>query len=419
VTSPARRTLSLLALATASTVSMAVLAACSGQATGASSPSIEGSSSTSPGSATATSSASAPSSPSSSATASCVDTTYAALSPEQRAGQLVMVALQAGSSSASLKPTIEGQHVGNMLYLGGWKTGKADITATSALLQKMATQEATGGIGLLVAADQEGGNILQLRGDFTAFPSAATQGTWPAERLRSSAQAWGTELKSAGVNLDLAPVADTVPAELGRANQPIGRWDRQFGSTPEAVSAGVTSFVEGMTAAGVQTSVKHFPGIGRITGNTDFVASDVNDAVMTADDPYLQTFVAGWKAGAGLVMVSSATYSQLDPSNQAMFSPVIIDSLLREKLGFTGVVITDDINAAAVKPVPVADRATRFISAGGDILLTGDTASGPTLVSALTSAAAGDPAFAAKVETSVKRVLTLKASMGLVPGCTG
>jgi beta-N-acetylhexosaminidase len=118
-------------------------------------------------------------------------------------------------------------------------------------------------------------------------------------------------------------------------------------------------------------------------------------------------------------MVSSATYSQLDPSNQAMFSPVIIDSLLREKLGFTGVVITDDINAAAVKPVPVADRATRFISAGGDILLTGDTASGPTLVSALTSAAAGDPAFAAKVETSVKRVLTLKASMGLVPGCTG
>ena len=76
------------------------------------------------------------------------------------------------------------------------------------------------------------------------------------------------------------------------------------------------------------------------------------------------------------------------------------------------------INAASVKAVPVADRATRFLSAGGDILLTGDTPSAPTLVAAISTTAAGDPGFATKVEASVKRVLTLKASMGLVPGCS-
>jgi len=375
-----------------------------------------GTSDSAAGSATAPATTSA--APTPSPTASCVDTAYAALSPEQRVGQLVMVALQAGSPSASLKPTITQSHVGNMLYLGGWKTGRADITATSRLLQEMATPEATGGIGLLVAADQEGGVVQQLRGDFTTIPSALTQGGWTADRLRSEAKAWGEELKAAGVNLDLAPVSDTVPAELGKGNGPVGRWDRQFGSTPEAVSQGTVAFVQGMADAGVQTSVKHFPGIGRIQGNTDHTTAGLIDDRMTADDPYLQPFVDGWQAGAGLVMVSSATYPQLDPENPSMFSPAILDGLLRGKLGFTGVVITDDINAASVKSVPVADRATRFLSAGGDILLTGDTPSAPTLVAAISTTAAGDPGFATKVEASVKRVLTLKASMGLVPGCS-
>ena len=152
---------------------LAALTAC----TSAPSPSTPGASVTAEPTAS-----SAPSPSVTPSAASCVDTAYAALSPEQRAGQLVMVALQAGSSSASLKPTIEGSHVGNMLYLGGWTSGKADVTATSGLLQQMATPDATGGIGLLVAADQEGGVVQQLKGDFTGIPSALTQGTWEIGR---------------------------------------------------------------------------------------------------------------------------------------------------------------------------------------------------------------------------------------------
>ncbi len=328
-----------------------------------------------------------------------------------------MVSLMAGQPSASLKPFTADSHVGNVLYLGGWQTGVADITATSTLLQAQATPEATGGIKMLLAADQEGGEVQQFKNEFTRIPSAVSQGTWAPEEITRQATIWGSELAKVGVNLDLAPVADTVPADLGKANGPIGQWDRQYGSEPAAVSRGATAFIRGMAAAGVQTSVKHFPGIGRIRGNTDFTTDGLTDAAMTADDPYLHPFVDGWKAGAGLVMLGSATYPGLDPANPAMFSPPIITDLLRTTLGFRGVTITDDINAASVRSIPVADRAIRYVDAGGDILLTGDTPSAPALVDALRARSESDPAFAAKVEASVKRVLTLKASMGLVPGC--
>lgn len=329
-----------------------------------------------------------------------------------------MVALQAGAPSASLVPITSGSHVGNVIYLGGWQSGTADITATSRLLQAQATQEATGGVQMLLAGDQEGGQVQQFKAGFTRMPSALTQSTWAPAEITRQATSWGNELKSVGVNLNLAPVTDTVPAELGKGNGPIGQWDRQYGSDPATVSQGANAFIAGMAAAGVQTSVKHFPGIGRIKGNTDYVATGLDDTTMTVEDPYLQPFVDGWKAGAGLVMMSSATYPNVDPTNPAMFSSAITTDLLRGRLGFGGVVITDDINAVSVKNIPLADRATRFIDAGGDILLTGDTPSAPGLVEALRAKEAADPAFAAKVAASVKRVLTLKQSMGLIPGCS-
>lgn len=343
----------------------------------------------------------------------CVDSTYDRLTPQQRAGQLVMVALNAGSPAASLSGPIGTAHVGNVLYLGGWRTGPADVTATSGLLQKLATAEATGGVPLLVAADQEGGVVQQLKDGFTTIPSARTQATWDPAKITASATGWGRELKAAGINLNLAPVADTVPAALGRGNGPIGRWGREYGNDPEAVTRGSVAFLRGMEAAGVGTSIKHFPGIGRLRGNTDHTSVGLEDNQMTTKDPYLAPFAAGIKAGASTVMVSSATYPKIDPKAPAMFSAAIIEGILRTDLGYDGVVITDDINAVAVRSVPVPDRATRFVGAGGDIVLTGDTPSGATLVRALRDKSATDPAFATKVEASVKRVLRLKQELGL------
>ena len=101
-----------------------------------------------------------------------------------------------------------------------------------------------------------------------------------------------------------------------------------------------------------------------------------------------------------------------------MFSAPIVTDLLRGDLGYDGVVITDDVNAKAVRSTPAPQRAVRFIAAGGDIVLTGDASVAPAMIAAVTAEAADDDAFAAKVDASVQRVVTLKERMGLLPCST-
>jgi beta-N-acetylhexosaminidase len=347
-----------------------------------------------------------------------VGATVDALTPQQRLGQLVMVGFDTNASLGSLDDLVAGSHVGNVIYLGGWD-GAGKVTRTSKHLQGLVSARSTGDVGLLIAADQEGGVVHQLRGDgFTRPPSAKEQATMSSAALTKAATGWARELEAAGVNVNLAPVTDTVPADIGRANEPIGRWGRQYGSDPKTVERASTAFLKGMLAGGVEGTVKHFPGLGRIRNNTDFNSTGITDDVTDADDPFLRPFSAGVKAGAGLVMVGSARYSKLDPKVPAMFSAPIVTDLLRGDLGYDGVVITDDVNAKAVASTPAAQRAVKVVDAGGDIVLTGDASAAPSMLKALKAKAAADPAFAAKVAASVERVVTLKERMGLLPCST-
>ena len=410
------------------------LAGCAGDPAGPRTSSVSGSSNapapaSSPASASATptpSATPAPSatagtaspSPSQDAAAACVTSTVESLTPAQRLGQLFMVGFDANASLGSLDRTVLGSHVGNVIYLGGWD-GAAEVNRTSEHLQGLVSRTSTADVGLLIAADQEGGEVHQLRGaGFTRPPSAKEQATMSSAALTRAATGWARELKAAGVNVNLAPVTDTVPADIGRANEPIGRYGRQYGSDPETVERASAAFLKGMLAGGVEGTVKHFPGLGRIRSNTDFSSTGITDDVTDANDPYLQPFAAGVEAGAGLVMVGSARYSRLDPKVPAMFSKPIVTDLLRGRLGYDGVVITDDVNAQAVRGTPAPQRAVRFIDAGGDIVLTGRASSAPGMIAAVEAKAADDPAFAAKVAASVQRVVTLKERMGLLPCST-
>jgi beta-N-acetylhexosaminidase len=266
-----------------------------------------------------------------------------------------------------------------------------------------------------MAADQEGGQIQRLKGSgFDRIPAATVQGTWSTAKLTSRATTWGTQLKQAGVNLDLAPVADVVPASQRSTNEPIGKLDRGFSSSPSVVGAHAAAFVRGMAAAGVATSVKHFPGLGRVKGNTDF-SSGVVDNVTVRGDADLAGFAAGIRAGSELVMVSTVTYTKIDPANRAVFSPTIVQGMLRGDLRYSGVVITDDVGAAAeVATVPAGDRATRFVAAGGDIVITAKPSLTSVMTNALVRKAQQDKAFADLLQASVRRVLALKQKHGLV-----
>jgi beta-N-acetylhexosaminidase len=311
-----------------------------------------------------------------------------------------MVGLDVNAPRTSLDSIVAERHLGSVILLGGWYSGVDAVRSTTRHLEGLASEEATGGLGLFIAADQEGGAVQQLRGTgFTRIPSALAQGNLSDAELTRQATTWAKQLKASGINVNLAPVADTVPNDVGTANQPIGRWDREYSHQPAKVANKSVAFLKGMHAAGVATAIKHFPGLGRITGNTDLTATGITDSQTTTTDPYLEPFASGIRAGTDFVMVGSAIYSKIDPGVNAVFSSKII---------------TDDVGAAkSVASVPVADRATRFNAAGGDIVLTAVPSTVTAMHEAITAKMKADPSFAEQVEAAVTRVVQLKVDDGL------
>ncbi|HEY0126642.1 MAG TPA: glycoside hydrolase family 3 N-terminal domain-containing protein, partial [Blastococcus sp.] len=135
---------------------------------------------------------------------------------------------------------------------GLFMAGRSAAPATELALTAERWQSLAPGPGLWVAADQEGGDVQTLRGPgFQVLPSALEQAALPPPELSALAEGMGTALRSAGVNLDLAPVADVVPAGHEEVNEPIGQFDRQYGSTPEAVAPAVGTVVDALDRAGV------------------------------------------------------------------------------------------------------------------------------------------------------------------------
>ncbi|MDX6235949.1 MAG: beta-N-acetylhexosaminidase [Kribbellaceae bacterium] len=354
---------------------------------------------------------STPVGPSSTPTGSCVDQVLASLPLREQAAQLIMTGIRASGMTSSEQAIVDTQNPGGVLLLGTGGSAGHTRTAMAAATRAGTTH----GIRPFVAADQEGGQIQRLKGGgFDRIPAATVQGGWSTSKLTGHATGWGSQLKKAGVNLDLAPVTDVVPAEVGDENAPIGALDREYGSMPGPVGQHVAAFVRGMNAAGVMTSVKHFPGLGRVRGNTDF-SSGVVDTVTVRGDALLAPFAAGIQAGADMVMISTATYRKIDPDHRAVFSPTVIQGMLRGDLKYGGVVITDDVGAAAeVASVPAGERATRFVAAGGDIVITAKAALTETMVDALVDKAQHDRAFEALLKSSVRRVLALKQRRHLV-----
>ncbi|MFD7677227.1 glycoside hydrolase family 3 N-terminal domain-containing protein [Streptomyces sp. NPDC060187] len=345
----------------------------------------------------------------------CADTTFRAMTDPQRVGQLFMGSVTPSAPDSKRIALMQQYHVGSV-FLAGRST--AGTKATKAVVDPLQTKADTAKghrVGLLVSTDQEGGQVQVLSGPgFSTIPSALTQGTWTTSKLRSEAAVWAKELKAAGVNLNLAPVADVVPASLGRDNAPIGRFDREFGHTAAAVAPHSDAFLEGSTQSGVLPTLKHFPGLGYVRGNTDTTAGVV-DGVTTRNSATVTTFDSGIKAGAPFVMISSATYSKIDSKNRAAFSSTVIQGMLRKDLGFKGVVISDDLgNAVAVKSVSPGDRAVKFLSAGGDVVLTVEPNLIPAMTKAVQSRMAQSSTFRDQVNQSVHRVLNAKQKAGLL-----
>lgn len=331
------------------------------------------------------------------------------LTLQQRVGQVLMMGVPATGAGASGLAIMKQQHIGNT-FLKGRSTAGVDATAAAVKkIEATATQQVTGGVGQFISTDQEGGKVQVLKGTgFSTIPAGITQGSWDPQTLEQRATGWGKELAGAGINVNLAPVADTVPESIGTGNAPIGAFGREYGHTPQPVTAGSSAFAAGMEAAGVAPVMKHYPGLGKVSQNTD-VSHGVTDTVTTRDDSSLEPFQAGIDAGADFIMLSSAYYSKIDPKNPAAFSDTVINSMLRGDQGFEGIVISDDMcDATQFRDWKYATRAKKFFDAGGTMMLCVNQDAIPAIAEGLVAQAKADPEFRKTIDAAALKVLTVK-----------
>ena len=340
------------------------------------------------------------------------------MSLKQRVGQLFLLGLANDQLGTDEAQAIRTHHFGSVWFIATTTEGSAAVRAVAEQVQNQATARSTGRVRFFVAANQEGGLIQALRGPgFSTIPSAVVQGTMSPSTLRAEATDWARELSAAGVNMNFAPVMDVVPAGTESQNQPIGALQREYGHNPATVSSHGSAFLKGMAGARVATSAKHFPGLGRVVGNTD-VSAGVVDSVTTPGDPYLAPFRKAIKDRVPFVMVALATYTKIDPDHLAVFSPTVIN-LLRDQLGFDGVVLSDDLGETkAVADVAPSDRAIDFLEAGGNMIISKTLDPAVAMADALVSKAKSDSSFRALVNDTALRVLKAKESFGLLP-CSG
>src|SRR3954470_15190961 len=320
------------------------------------------------------------------------------LSLQRQIGEVLVIAFHGTTPPGYVQRALrQGRASGVILF----RANAPSPAVTRALTRRL---QRAGRGRVLIATDQEGGSIRILP---WAAPERSQGATTSAVAARTQARAAARDLTAAGVNVTLAPVADVGgPGSVmsGRAF-PGGALD---------VTALTRAAVSGYRGTNVAATLKHFPGLGEAGTNTDdgpVSISSPRAALATRD---LAPFQAGITAGAPLVMASHAVYTGLDPNNIASQSKPILTTLLRRKLGFKGVVITDSMEAAAVlKRSSIEIAALRSVAAGADLLLLTGPGSFPLVRTQLLTAAQRSAKFRARIADAAARVIALKRSIGL------
>lgn len=322
---------------------------------------------------------------------------------KQQLGQLVVLRFAGTELPDYVKDILSDGWAAGAILFSDNLTGPDQARALAADIQ-----EAAGG-DALVMTDQEGGAVRTL--DWLGPQRSAPAQGDPAA-VRAAHREAGAALRDHGITVALGPVAD-VPVVSGSVMA-----GRAFSADPQRAAARVAAAVEGLGQSDVAATLKHFPGLGGATVNTDDAPATVDRSEDQLTGSDLEPFRAGIEAGAQLVMLGSARYPALDGERIAMLSPAVVDGLLRDDLGFDGVAITDSLEAEAVTDVAEVDEAAvQVVEAGGDIALTTGRGSWIRVFRAFEARADASPAFRERVRESAARVLELKRSLGLgAPG---
>ncbi|MHB0875504.1 MAG: glycoside hydrolase family 3 protein [Anaerolineae bacterium] len=351
-------------------------------------------------------------------TAARVDDILARMSVEEKVGQLFLVHFTGAEVTPFLRQMIESCHVGGIV-LFAVAGNVVDITQVATMInetQRMAAD--AGGTPLLVALDQEGGVVVRISEGATVFPgNMAVGATGSAEMASAMAHVTGSELAALGINMNLAPVLDV---NSNPDNPVIGT--RSFGSSPEMVSELGAAMIRTYQDNGIIATAKHFPGHGDTA-----VDSHVGLPLLSHDRAHLDAvelppFRAAIAAGVDAIMTAHLEVPAIDATEglPATLSDKVLLGLLRQELGFTGVIVSDSLGMGALTGrYGVSEVAAMAFRAGCDLLAFGADP-GQAVETQLEAYSAVLALFTSgdlpesRLDDSVRRILALKARRGVL-----
>jgi len=259
---------------------------------------------------------------------------------------------------------------------------------------------------LLIAIDQEGGRVSRLPKGFTIFPPCGVIGACHSEELAyAAASVTAAELRAVGVNMNMAPVLDV---HSNPDNPIIG--DRAYGSEPDIVAELGLAAVRGFQGKGVVACGKHFPGHGDTSADSHKELPVVKASAEVLFERELPPFRHTIANGLASIMTAHVVYPALDAQRPATLSPAILTDLLREQLGFDGVIVTDDLEMHAISDHHgIGDAAVQAFLAGADMLLIcKDRDRAVTAMDAVRKAVENGTIARDRLEASLRRIMQLK-----------
>ena len=342
-----------------------------------------------------------------------IDNLLSRMTLEEKIGQMILASIEVSRMDAGTREFLRKNHIGNVILFGKNCAGRAALAQLNAEIQH--TVMAENGLPALIAIDQEGGCVTRLRREATVFPSAmviARTGD-PANAYKVG-RMMGGELRALGINLDCAPVLDTLSGPAER---------RYYGQTVQSIADYGCAMARGLRDAGVLACGKHFPGHEQTGADTHFGFVVDNTSRDTLMNSCLTPFCRAMSEDLASVMVSHVCFPALDDTDTpcSMSAPVI-QGVLRGQLGYQGLVISDGLQMHAILDQYGAPQGcVQAALAGCDLLIIGNGGDNadPTgkdvqtpCIRALCDAVADGTLPMARVDESVRRILACKLALG-------
>ncbi|MBI5186356.1 MAG: beta-N-acetylhexosaminidase [Nitrospinae bacterium] len=321
-------------------------------------------------------------------------------------GQLIMVGFEGPSPSDDLLEFFKDFPFGGVILFSRNYKDKGQVRNLCSTIQEWNLRYNPGAPPLFIGVDQEGGRVKRFGPPFIESPPNRTWGELNApEKTRENARAVGKELRDSGLNINFAPVLDV---DTNPDNPIIG--DRSYGPDPLLVSRHGVAAIQGFMEGGVFPVGKHFPGHGHTSLDSHACLPEVDTSMKQMAKVELVPFVNGIKGGLEMLMSAHVVYKNIDPQCAATFSRRILTGLLREEMGFKGLVFSDDMEMGAVPEChDFPEACVRAVEAGCDILLIcRDREKQETAFRSLQNAVKSGRIQEKRIDESLERVMRLK-----------